>query len=86
MKKGMIPEDVDKIATDITTAVEDVDTYYNDAYSALTELDWTGDDRDRFVSDFEEQVGGLLTTLKQAASDMATRATTNANEQRNASA
>lgn len=86
MKKGMIPEDVDKISADITTAVENADTYYNDAYSALTELDWTGDDRDRFVTGFEEQLGGLLTTLKQAAGDMSTRATTNASEQRDASA
>ncbi len=87
MKKGMNPEAVDQMATQIDDAGSTVQQLYTKLQSQVTDLDWTGDDRDRYVSDFDDSVGGqLVQQLLQRASDLAERARSNATAQRGASA
>ncbi|MGY5765866.1 hypothetical protein ACXET9_11760 [Brachybacterium sp. DNPG3] len=86
MKKGMNPVAVEQMATSIDDAVETIQELFTTLQGQVTDLDWTGDDRDRFVSDFSDTVGGAAQRLAQQGGDLAERGRTNATAQRNASA
>lgn len=86
MKKGMNPEAVEQMAQQITDAADRANEVYQRVLSRVQELDWTGEDRDRYVSEFESTVGQAVQQLVQQAGDLSERATRNAAEQREASA
>lgn len=86
MKKGMNPEAVDQMATQITDAADQANEVYQRVLARVQEFDWTGEDRDRYVSEFESTVGQAVQQLVQQAQDLSERASKNASEQRDASA
>ena len=86
MKKGMDPEAVEQMASQIQQAGERVQELYTTAQNRVAELDWTGDDREQYVADFDSSVQQLVQQVKQQAEDFAERARQNATEQRDASA
>lgn len=81
MKKGMNPEAVQQMATQITSAGEDVSSKYEAAAGRVQELDWTGEDADRYRGEFTDQIGQLVQQVVQGAQDFADRATQNAQQQ-----
>jgi uncharacterized protein YukE len=85
-KKGMNPESVDQMAQRIDEAGEEVMNHFTQARDAVTDLDWTGEDRDRYVSQFEGELSSQVEALKAAAHTLAERARANSEEQRTASA
>lgn len=85
MKKGMNPEAVETLAKAVQEAVEQATQFYNSARDALEGLDWTGDDRDKYVSEFED-LGTQVQDLVSQGTDLAQRLITNAQQQRQASA
>lgn len=86
MKKGMTPEAVDQMATQIDDAGQQAQQIFQEVQGRVSGLDWTGDDRDRYVSEFDGNIGQLVQQIAQQASDFAERARQNANAQRQASA
>lgn len=84
MKKGMTPEAVEQMATTISDAGENAFQIFETVFGRVEGLDWTGDDRDRFLGEFES-IRGQIQQAKQQAEDFAERARTNATQQRNAS-
>ncbi|SLM95494.1 WXG100 family type VII secretion target [Brachybacterium nesterenkovii] len=85
MKKGMNPEAVEQLATSVQDATDQATQLYNTARDALEGLDWTGEDRDRYVSEFED-LGSQVQDLVRQGTELAQRLTTNAQQQRQASA
>ncbi|MDO5662001.1 MAG: hypothetical protein Q4G40_04845 [Brachybacterium sp.] len=85
-KKGMVPEQVDNAAAQIRSFGEEARSFHQEAQARVTDLDWTGDDRDQYVSRFESEVGQLIEQIAAQAADFADRAQRNAQEQRQASA
>lgn len=85
MKKGMTPESVEQMGTQITDAGEKTQQIYTNVQGRVTDFDWTGEDRDRYVSDFEGQLGQLVQQVVQQAQEFAERAQQNAQQQREAS-
>ena len=86
MKKGMTPEVVEQMAEQIRGAGDDTNAAYTTVQGRVTDFDWTGEDRDRYVSDFDSSIGQLVQQVRQQAQDFADRAQRNAQEQREASA
>lgn len=86
MKKGMTPEAVEQMAEMIRSAGEDANAAYTTIQGRVTDFDWTGEDRDRYVSEFDSTIGQLVQQVKQQAEQFAERASRNAAEQREASA
>lgn len=86
MKKGMTPEAVEQMAQQITEAAEQAQQKYTEVQGRVTDFDWTGEDRDRYISEFESTLGQAVQQLVQQANDLAERARRNAAEQREASA
>lgn len=85
MKKGMNPEAVEQMATQISDGADQANQLFNQAREALEGLDWTGEDRDTFLSGFEDVAQSVQDLVRQAT-EFAERATTNAAAQRAASA
>jgi hypothetical protein len=85
MKKGMNPEAVDQMGTQAETAGDDVNTVYSTVQGRVTDFDWTGEDRDRYVSEFEGTLGGLVQSVVNQAKSFGDRARANASQQREAS-
>lgn len=85
MKKGMNPESVDQMGQQTQQAGDDVQQAFQQVSSRLTEFDWTGEDRDKFVSEFSDQLGQLAQQVAQQCDDFAERAKANATAQREAS-
>lgn len=85
MKKGMNPEAVEQLAQAVSDAADQARQHYSQAQSALEGLDWTGEDRDRYVSEFED-LGQQVQDLVRQATELGQRLTTNAAQQRSASA
>ncbi|MFC7376558.1 hypothetical protein ACFQS2_05145 [Brachybacterium sp. GCM10030267] len=85
-KKGMNPEAVEKMATEITQAGDQAQQIYTQVLGRVTEFDWTGEDRDKYVSAFEGDLGNLVQQIVQQCTEFSERATKNATEQREASA
>ncbi|MGP9693938.1 WXG100 family type VII secretion target [Brachybacterium sp. AOP25-B2-12] len=86
MKKGMNPEAVDQLAAQEISTGEDITKIYDNTADQLNGLDWTGEDRDRFVSEFESEIGDQTTRVVQRLTELAERAKSNATAQRSASA
>jgi uncharacterized protein YoxC len=86
MKKGMTPESVEQMGTQITDAGDQTQQIYTQVQGRVTDLDWTGEDRDRYVSEFEGELGQLVQQVVQQAGEFAERASANASAQREASA
>ncbi|MFC5377363.1 hypothetical protein [Brachybacterium sacelli] len=85
MKKGMTPEAVEQMGTQITEAGEQARQIYTQVQSRVSELDWTGEDRDQYVNEFESELGQLVDQLVQRTTEFSDRASQNANAQREAS-
>ncbi|MBP2408277.1 WXG100 family type VII secretion target [Brachybacterium fresconis] len=86
MKKGMNPEAVEQMGTRITEAGEQARQIYTQVQGRVSELDWTGEDRDQFVSEFESELGQMIDQLVQRTTELSDSASRNANAQREASA
>ena len=86
MKKGMTPEAVESLAEQIRGAGDDANAAYTTIQGRIADFDWTGEDRDRYVAEFESTIGQLIQQVQQKANDFADRAKRNAQEQREASA
>lgn len=86
MKKGMTPEAVEQMAEQIRGAGDETNASYSTIQGRVTDFDWTGEDRDRYVSEFDSTIGQLVQQVMQQAGDFADRASRNAQEQRDASA
>ncbi|EWS80875.1 hypothetical protein BF93_01190 [Brachybacterium phenoliresistens] len=81
MKKGMNPAAVQQMATQISTAGEDVRGKFDGANARIQELDWTGEDADRYRGEFADQIGQLVQQVVQGAQDFSDRAIQNAQQQ-----
>lgn len=85
MKKGMTPESVEQMAQQVQTAGEDAQQVFQQIASRVAEFDWTGEDRDRFVSEFTDALGQLAQQVASQCGDFSERGTRNAAQQRDAS-
>ena len=85
MKKGMNPEAVEQLAGQVDSLIENLNQIYTGRLGYVTDLDWTGEDRDRYVPEFEEQVGNANRTLCDQLTELAERLRTNAQHQRETS-
>ena len=85
MKKGMNPEAVEQMGSTAETAGDEVNTVYTTVQGRVTDFDWTGEDRDKYVSEFEGTLGGLVQQVVSQAQQFAERARQNAQQQREAS-
>ena len=86
MKKGMTPESVEQMGSQITEAGEQIQQIYTQIQARVAELDWTGEDRDRFVTAFDGDLGVQVQQAVTKTVDLAERAVRNAGAQREASA
>lgn len=85
MKKGMDPTAVQKMGQQTEEAGQNVQELFSRASSRVSELDWTGEDRDAFVQEFESTIGQLVQAVVQQTSEFASRAAENATQQIDAS-
>jgi hypothetical protein len=65
------------------TQIQDL---YDKARARVEELEWTGEDRDRFVADLDGSVGSAVARAITQAGVLKDRALANATAQRSASA
>ena len=86
MKKGMNPEAVVQMGNQIAQAGDDAMAAYTDVAGRVESLDWTGEDRDAFVSDFNSTIQNLMKQLQTQCAEFNERANRNAEQQRTASA
>lgn len=86
MKKGMTPESVEQMGNQIDEAGQETQQIFTQIQGRVTDFDWTGEDRDRYISEFEGNVGQMVQQVVQQATEFAERARRNATEQREASA
>ncbi|MCS6711085.1 WXG100 family type VII secretion target [Brachybacterium sp. EF45031] len=84
-KKGMVPEDVDKMAGEMENKAQEIRTIYTEVKGQVDGLDWTGQDRDKYVADFEAQIGAAVQAIEGKLGETAERARQNAQAQRQAS-
>ena len=85
MKKGMNPEAVEQMGQQIQDAGEQANQIFEEIASKVEGFDWTGEDRDKYVSEFTGTVRDLVTQVKQQCEDFAERAKANAQSQRKTS-
>mgnify|MGYP000853338809 CR=1 FL=1 len=86
MKKGMTPEEVEQLGNQTEEAGQTAQQLFTQIQARVTDFDWTGEDRDRFVSEFEGNLGQMVQQVVQQATEFGERARRNAAEQREASA
>lgn len=85
MKKGMNPESVEQMGQQVQEAGDQAQQVFQKVAARVEEFDWTGEDRDQFVSQFTDQLGQLAQQVAQQCADFADRASQNAGAQREAS-
>ena len=85
MKKGMNPEAVEQMSLQIEQAGEDALAAFNDVSDRVQGLDWTGEDRDRYVGEFTGELLGFAQRVKQTCAEFGERGRQNAAKQRDAS-
>ena len=85
MKKGMTPEAVESLAEQIRGAGDDANAAYTTIQGRIADFDWTGEDRDRYVPEFDEQVGGANKVVIQRLNELAQKLRSNAQHQRETS-
>lgn len=86
MKKGMTPESVEQMGSQITEAGEQIQQIYTQIQARVAELDWTGEDMDRYLTEFDGDLGTQVQHVVTKTADLAERAARNAGAQREASA
>src|SRR5690625_7781054 len=82
MKKGMTPEEVEQLGNQTEEAGQTAQQLFTQIQSRVTDFDWTGEDRDRYVSEFEGNLGQMVQQIVQQATEFGERARRNAAEQR----
>lgn len=85
MKKGMNPEAVEQLAGQVDSLIENMNSIYTGRLGYVTDLDWTGEDRDRYVPEFEDQVGNANRVVCEKLAEIAERLRSNAQHQRETS-
>src|SRR5699024_4965770 len=85
IKKGMNPEAVGQISQQIQAAGEDALAAFTDVAGRVEGFDWTGEDRDRYVGEFNGAMLELAQRVKQTCDEFAERGKQNAMKQRDAS-
>lgn len=85
MRKGMNPEDVEKMAGHLEEAGQKVKTHFKQAHDALEHLQWTGEDRDKFLSSFSQDLQHQVNDLATKVHELSATAKRNAQEQRTTS-
>ncbi|EYT47548.1 uncharacterized protein YukE [Brachybacterium muris] len=85
MKKGMNPEAVEQLAQQVDGLVDNMNSVYTGRLGYVTDLDWTGEDRDRYVPEFEDQVGNANRAVCEKLTELAERLRANAAAQRDTS-
>lgn len=83
--KGMDPGTVEQLALSIEAAAGNAHAAYTHARTAATELEWTGEDRDRYITDLESTVADAVQRIVQLAEQFCERARKNVAEQESAS-
>ncbi|MDN5599130.1 MAG: hypothetical protein ACTMKY_01015 [Dermabacteraceae bacterium] len=81
----MKPEAVDQMGQQIEQAGQDAMAAFNEIAGRVESFEWTGEDQERFVSEFEGTVQQLATTVQQRCTEFAERAKQNAAMQRETS-
>lgn len=81
MKKGMTRESVEQMATEIEQAGEDIRQVFQKVSDRVSGLDWTGADRDRYVSEFADSVGTMVDQVVQNCTSFAERGRADSAEQ-----
>ncbi|WP_106507193.1 WXG100 family type VII secretion target [Brachybacterium timonense] len=85
MKKGMDPEAVRALAGRVEELGENVMQNYELRLNQVNELDWTGEDQQQYISQFESEVGNAARTCQQQLTEFAERLRQNADAQDQAS-
>ena len=85
MKKGMAPESVEQMGQQIQQVGEDAQRIFQQIADRVQSFDWTGEDRDRYVSEFSDALGQMVQQVVQQCGDFSNRASQNASQQREAS-
>ena len=86
MKKGMNPEAVEQMGQQIQQAGEEAGQVFEDVAGKVEGFDWTGEDRDKYVSEFTGTIRELVNQVKQQCEEFAEKAKSNAQKQRETSA
>ncbi|HIY24686.1 MAG TPA: WXG100 family type VII secretion target [Candidatus Brachybacterium merdigallinarum] len=86
MKKGMDPEAVEQLATQIEETGQEIQGEFQRVQGRVSEFDWTGEDRDQYVAEFDGTIAEQISQIVQTANEFGERARKNAAEQREASA
>lgn len=84
--QGMDSGEVRVLAQQLQQAASDIQTMVNTLTPKVQNAPWMGPDRDRFVSDWEGQHVSALNTVATALNTASQLATTNAQQQDDASA
>jgi hypothetical protein len=82
----MDPGAVEQMGNSIGEAGTQIQDLYDKARARVEELEWTGEDRDRFVADLDGSVGSAVARAITQAGVLKDRALANATAQRSASA
>src|SRR5699024_12436025 len=85
MKEGMTPEAVEQMGQQIQQVGEDAQRIFQQIADRVQSFDWTGEDRDRYVSEFSDSLGQMVQQVVQQCGDFSNRASQNASQQREAS-
>jgi hypothetical protein len=80
----MDPGAVEQMGNSIGEAGTQIQDLYDKARARVEELEWTGEDRDRFVADLDGSVGSAVARAITQAGVLKDRALANATAQRSA--
>jgi outer membrane murein-binding lipoprotein Lpp len=78
---GMDIQAVRQLSTQMTHNADQIDQLSQQLTQALNDVQWLGQDREHFVSDWQSNHVAALKNVSQAIRDAATRANQNASEQ-----
>lgn len=85
MKKGMNPEAVEAVASSVEALAEEIRGVYEARMTQVTDLDWTGQDRDQYLSEFDSEVGGANQSVISQLDAFVERLRSNVRQQRETS-
>lgn len=80
-KKGMTPEQVQKMSQRLHQGVSQINNEFKAAKSHLDGLDWTGEDRTKFLHEFDSEIGNLVKQVTQKLDEFSQKAKKNADQQ-----
>lgn len=84
-KLGMNPEEVDQLARLMDETASDIERLMNQVTQRLQATTWEGSDRTQFESSWQSDSCRNLNQVKQLLSEAATKARSNAQDQRTTS-